>query len=267
MLSAAEFFRPRRAGPEEPKPERPPFVQYQDTSYIPRAPVKTSRRLLPGLFLAVVGLGVVLASMFLPWYSCTITGKVYIGNIHYSAYDRSDYSFNGIRSTEELSTPGFTVTNTSSRSWGEYEKQYKSVHNAPSQLSGVYSGALLLMVAAVTLGALGVLLSALFHLRKRSMLFPAVVLLVGALVALTAAGVFFSWHPAAVRNDGTMMYIPGNQASTQPGPHESFWGETSRAPLSYEWGPAIGWHLCLGGPLPMILGAVVLYAMNRGEAR
>lgn len=266
MLSVAEFFRPRRAGPEEPEQERPPFVQYQDTSFIPRAPVKTSRRLLPGLFLAIVGLAVVLASMFLPWYSYTISGKVWVGNTLYEAYDRSDYSFNGIRSVDEMSTHGFTMTNSSTRSWGEYEKQYASVHDAPPQLSGVYSAALLLVVAAVTLCALGMLLAVLFRMRKRSMRFPAVVLLVGALVALTAAGAFFLGHPPAARNDGTMMYIPPPPASPPPGPHDSFSGEYSRQPLTFHWGPALGWYLCLGAPFLMISGALLLHAMNRGRS-
>jgi len=264
ILAAAEFFRPRRAQPKKPVEEPPPFVQYQDKSFIPRARVKTSRRFLPGFLLSMVGLVVVLASLFLPWYYYTISGKAWIGNVYYDVYDRADCSFTGIRSTEEKSVPGFTITKTSSKSWAEHEKQYTDARHAPSPLSGVYSGALLGLVAAVTLGALGLLLAAVFRLRKKNLLFPALVILIGALVAMAAGGAFSSGHPAAVKKEGGHMLEPSYPTSQPSGPSDSFSGKETRVPLTYEWGPSIGWYLSLIGPILLILGAVVLYAMNRG---
>ena len=264
ILAAAEFFRPRRATDEEEE-RPPPFVQYQDKSFIPRAPAKGSGRFLPGFLLTAVGLAVVLAGLFLPWYSYTISGKVWIGNVYYDVYDRSDYSFSGIRSVEEMSVPGFTITKTDTRSWGEYEKQFTDTRHASSQLSGVYFGALLGLVAAVTMCVLGAFLAAIFRLRKKPLLFPALVLLMGALVAMGAAGSFSSGHPPAVKNDGTLMHVPSYPTSPPSGPHDSFSGDASRAPLNYEWGPAAGWYLSLVGPILIVLGAVLLYAMNRGH--
>ena len=49
------------------------------------------------------------------------------------------------------------------------------------------------------------------------------------------------------------------------GPGHSFSGESNRSPLRYEWGPSYGWHLALVGPAMVILGAVLLYWMNRGK--
>jgi len=265
MLAVAEFFRPRRAEPEEPDKERPPFIQYQDTSYIPKARVKTSRRFLPGFLLSMVGLLVLLSSLFLPWYSYTISGKAWIGNVYYDVYDRADYSFTGIRVIDEKSVPGFTVGHTSSQSWAEYDKHYADTRHAAPRLSGVYSGTLLILVAAVTLCALGAFLAAIFRLRKKPLLFPCVVVLAGALVALAGAGAFSAWHQPAVQNDRSELHVPTYPTSAPSGPYASFSGEASRAPLDYEWGPAAGWYLAMAGPALVIFGAVVLYAMNRGE--
>ena len=265
MLAVAEFFRPRRPGPEEPEEEEPPLVRFQDTSFIPNAPVKSSHRFLPGFLVAVVGLVILLSSLLLPWYSCTISGKAWIGNVYYDVYDRSDYSFTGIRTIEERSVPGITVAETSSRSWGEYEKHYTDAHHAAPKLPGVYSGTLLFMVAAVTLCALGAFLAAIFRLRKKTLLFPVIILLIGALVAMAGAGAFSSWHQPAVENDQGELHVPVYPSAPPPGPRETFSGETTRAPLDYEWGPSIGWYLAMAGPAILIAGAVLLYAMNRGK--
>ena len=265
MLAVAEFFRPRRApaGPEEERP--PPFVQYQDRSFIPKAPVKTSRRFLPGFLLSIVGLVVLLASLFLPWYSYTISGKAWIGNVYYDVYDRADYSFTGIRHIDEKSVPGFTIGHTSSQSWAEYEKHCADTHHSAPQLSGVYSTTLLALIAAVTLCALGALLAAVFRLRGKPLLFPALVVLAGALVAIAGAGAFSAGHQPAIQNDKFELHVPSYPASPPSGPYDSFSGQASRAPLDYEWGPAAGWYLSLIGPVLILIGAVLLYAMNRGK--
>jgi len=266
VLAVAEFFRPRRPEPDEPEEEEPPLVQFRDTSYTPNAPVKSSHRFLPGFLVALAGLVILLASLFLPWYSYTISGKAWIGNVYYDVYDRSDYSFTDIRTIEERSVPGITVTNTSSRNWSEYEKHYTDAHHKAPKLPGVYSGTLLFLVAAVTLCALGAFLAAIFRMRKRPLLFPAIILLIGALVAMAGAGAFSSWHQPAVDNDRTELHVPDYPTSQSSlGPYESFWGESSRAPLTYEWGPSTGWYLAMAGPAMLIAGAVLMYAMNRGK--
>jgi hypothetical protein len=265
MLAVAEFYRPRRPGPEEPEEERPPFVQYRDTSYIPKAPVKTSRRFLPGFLLSLIGLVVLLSSMSMPWYSYTISGKAWIGNVYYDVYDRADYTFTGIRVVDEKSVPGFTIGHTNSQGCAEYDKHFTDTRHASPRLSGVYSGTLLVLVAAATLCALGAFLSAVFRLRKKRLLFPVIVLLSGALLALAAAGAFSAWHQPAVENDRSELHVPTYPTSPPSGPYDSFSGESSRAPLDYEWGPAVGWYLAMAGPALLLLGAVVLYAMNRGE--
>jgi len=265
MLSVGQFFRPQRPPPEEPEEAPPPMVQYRDTSYVPQAPVKSSRRFAPGFIVALVGLVMVFGSMFLPWYFYTISGKVWIGNIYYNVYDRDEFTFNGISSVEEKSVPGFTVTDTYNRSWGDYDNQYKNAHHKPSRVTGVYSSVLVVLVAAGTLCALGAFLAVLFRLKKRPMLFPAVVLLAGALVALSGAGAFSAWHPPAVKEDGALAHQPDYPTLAPSGPYDSFSGEGVRSPLTYKWGPGAGWYVAMAGPALVIAGAVVLYAMNRGR--
>jgi hypothetical protein len=266
ILSSGQFFRPQRPPPEEPEEAPPPLVQYRDTSYIPQEPVKSSRRFLPGFLLALAGLVVLLGSLSAPWYSYAISGKVWVGNVYYSVYDQDEYSFSGIHSVEEKNIPGFTLAGGSTQSWGDYDARYNSAHHRTSRLSGVYSTALVILVAGVTLCALGAFLSAVFRLRKKPLLFPVVVLLSGALVAMTGAGAFSAWHQSAFEADGTMAHTPDYYVNDPSGPGQTFSGESNRSPLRYEWGPSYGWHLALVGPAMVILGAVLLYWMNRGQA-
>ncbi len=80
-----------------------------------------------------------------------------------------------------------------------------------------------------------------------------------------AAGAFCFGHPPAVKNEGAMMHQPTYPTDAPSGPGDSFFGRSGRAPLDYEWGPAAGWYLSLSGPVLIIIGAVVLYALNRGR--
>ena len=103
LLAMGGFHRPHRALPEEEKEEEPPRVKFRDTSYIPQAPPKRRRRFLLGYIVSLAGLAVLLGAMSMPWYSYTISGKAWIGNIYYSVYDDHDYSFNGIDAVTAMS--------------------------------------------------------------------------------------------------------------------------------------------------------------------
>ncbi len=267
MLSAGEFFRPRRPPPEEPGEAKPPLVQFRDTSYIPPAQAKPSRRFLPGFLVALVGLAMLTASLSTPWYYYSISGRAWIGNVYYDVYDRSDYSFNGISTVEEKSVPGFTVAKTTPESWPEYDKRFTDAHRSAPKLSGVYSSTMIILIAAVTLCGLGALLSAVFRLKKKPPLFPAVVLVAGAIVALCGVAAFSAGHQPALADDRSELHIPTYPAIPPSGPDDSFWGESSRAPLQFHWGPSAGWGLALAGPAMILAGATLLWAMNRGRER
>jgi|GEM_PF-5515534 len=266
MLSVGEFHRPHRPPPDEGnKEEELPRLKFRDTSYIPPAPPKRRRRFLLGFIIALAGLAVMVGSMFLPWYSYTISGKALIGNIDYDVYDEYDHSFNGIRALDEKSVPGFILTKDSSQSWAEYEKAYKDRHRDQPELPGVYSATLMILVAAVTACALGAFLGVLFRMRKRPLLFPVIVLAAGALIALVGAGAFSSWHVPAMGHDKSELPRPDYPVSPPSGPYASFSDKATRDRLTYEWGPDIGWYLSLAGPALVLGGAALLFLMNRGR--
>ena len=265
-LIFAEFFRPGRPAPaEEDGTERQArAIPPQDLSWIPPpAPKRSSRRFLAGLLISCVGIVLLLGALFAPWYSYTISGKTFVGNVYCNVFDRTEYSFKEVTTVEEKTAAGFTLSGSSTRGWDDYSAHYASSHGGPAELPGVYAGALVTLIAAFTLGSLGVFLAYLFRARKRSPLFPALVLLLGAFLGLAAAGAFASAHPGAVSHDRSELHKPTYPTAPPDGPGSSFSASAENPPLDYRWGPGSGWYLSLAGPILVMTGATLLYLLNR----
>ncbi len=263
LLLVGQFFRPRRSQAQTPEEKPPPLVQFRDTSYVPPPPRRRSRSFIPGLLISILGLVLAVAALFLPWYSYTVSGKALVGGVDYDIYERADYSFNNVTVDSETSAAGFTLSNSTSMSWGDYSTGYTQAYGGSPSLPAVYFDTLLVLLVAVTLGAVGVLLTFVFvQLRKRPLL-PFLVLLVGATLLLVSAAVFGAWHPSAVKSDRSGLPSPSYAGKPTTGPYDSFFGSTTLLKFKYDWGPAAGWYLSIAAAAVMMLGATLLYGSVR----
>jgi hypothetical protein len=239
------------------------LIQFRDTSYVPPPPKRRPRLFIIGLLISMLGLVLAIASLFLPWYSYTVSGKALIGNVNYDIYERADYSFNNVTMDSETSAAGFTLSNTKSMSWSDYSTSYTQAYGGSPSLPGVYFDTLLILLVAVTLCAVGILLAYLFAQLRKPLLFPFLVLLAGAVLVLVSAVAFGAWHPSAMKSDRSGLPTPSYAGTAPTGPYDSFYGSTTVLIFKFNWGPAAGWYLAIGAAATMILGAVPLFWMTR----
>ncbi len=221
---------------------------------------RSLKPMLPLLMVLTLGIVLLLASFGTSWYSISQNVSSGGGGYTVQVQGRTDYSLSGVNTAVNTNVPLIgqtTIINT--KSWSEYENDYRNSTDKDPKLPGVYSAAAalagigaaftFLAVIVVFLGWLG---KAPAKLVRLTWLF----LLLGAVTSFATIGAFAATHPAAYDED------MNNPAYAHPGPHQSFWGSETHNYDAYNstqstWGPGIGWGLVIAAGA-FQLGAVLL---------
>lgn len=236
------------------------------TKVVPRSTRKgpLSRRSVIGAALLVVGVVLLLATLFVGWYAYSIT-----------AADSSSGTPFTITGTITLFPLDQVSEAVSCQGWSGCSSYNGTVtgpypQGGSNSLGGLYDLVAGLVIASIALGLAAAVLT-LARVRRLSRLTGILVVLAIVLLAL-APTILLAAQPSVLSAQGAPFTESGKTTSTSS-PGTSFFGSCSGTGCgvslqagvtdSGTWGPSLGWYLCLGALAPLLAGLLVI----RGEQK
>ena len=258
-------------GKSEPSPPSDTVVEAPSVSvsYVHAAPAKLSappsksrppaRRPVLGASLVVVGILILLVSLFVGWYTIsstatdTVSGSSFTGSATATLYPLNYL-------TETFNCQGSSYCFSNSTYTGAYAQ------SSFSSLGALYDAIAGLLIGGAALGCAAVALAFAGGYRKR--VWAGRLALLAVVMVVLAPTVLAIAQPSVLGSQGT--------SSSGASPQTSFAGSCSQsgcgndlapgATASASWGPSIGWYLGFAAVVPLLLGWLELRARRKQSA-
>ncbi len=234
---------PSRAAPGKPSPPAP-------------AAKPNARRSVLGASLLVVGIVVLLVSLFVGWYTVSSTATDEVSGSTFTASATANlYPFNYL--SESFNCQGSSYCFSNSTYTGSYAQgSFASLGTLYDVVTGLILGGIALGCAAVALAFAGGYRKKVWAGRL-AVLAVVVVILAPTLPALT--------QPSILSSQGTSSGGASPQTSFAGSCAQSACGNdlSPGATTSASWGPSLGWYLGLVAIVPLLLGWLELRSRRK----
>lgn len=267
-----EPYAPAPPGPTQPYVPGPPSSPTGLPAYRSRTPaperfsgrrsLRTRESNLRVVFL-LLGLLLLLASVFLGWYATSATASyTYGGQPATLTGTATQYPFNHYFESVTCEGTASCFANNSFTA------------SNSGNVAGLYDAVGAIAVGGIIAGVAGIAIS-LTGIRTRSKLVSLLALL-AIVLTLSAPIVLLAAQPGVLSAQGAPGGSSGNP-STGASPRTSFFGSCSGTSCgsaltpgqteSADWGPGLGWYLALMAAIPLILGFLIGRAPARASLR
>ena len=212
-------------------------------------------RRLVGAIIVLIGAILLIAAVFIPWYTYQAKESSPIGSG--TTTINSYPGFTNENGTIQCSTSGSAVCPFSQTSYQTYH--YNNTGNLAE------TGFFLLIVGFI-LGFIGAIFGVMSRGNARRA-GPALAFgIIAMLLALITPVLFMALLPGAQSND-----IPSAARTTSSGPWSSFFGSTSFSPItgvtvSLTWGAGTGWYLSFVAFVILLIGVIMLFLYRKDPA-
>jgi len=203
-----------------------------------------SRRTLVAMLVVLIGVVLLIVSLFTPWYTTEASGDGITASMNF---------YPGLPTTNgtiQYVCSGTGVPCPSSTSYSDY-----GINNTGRVAETGY----FLIIAGIVFGLLAVILALLGRRKPGRGRAAVAVTIIAVILAIAAPGAFAVELPHAISQD-----YPG---ATGTGPWSSFFGSNSTTEsgftLTSTWGPAIGWYLSIGAFVVLWVGVILLLRQRK----
>lgn len=228
---------------------------------IPRVRTRSSatRRSIIGGTLLIVGMALLLVSLFVGWYVITASGSGSSDGNSYAVGGTATYSPFSYVETLTCSGSSYCFSNTTSTgAWSQ---------GGSGSIGTLYDAVAAFVIGGIILGLAAAGLALAGGGRRSGLVGVLAVIVI--LLAVLAPLVLLAAQPTVLNGSS------GNQSSGSS-PRDSFFGSCSGSgcgqalasgtTLSASWGPSLGWYLSLGAVVPLLAGLFLVRGQRRGTA-
>lgn len=213
---------------------------------------KTGRTI--GAVILLIGAIVLIAALFMPWYSYEIS---------VAGAGQTQNSYPGLAS--QNGTIQYSCTSNYQATTGTpcpSQTSYSSISPKETNTGNVAETGLFLLIVGFIVGIVATIFGFMSRGNSRRANPAVVFAIIAVILALITPVLFMAALPGAISSDISTAYRPSSS-----GPWSSFTGSTSgtipvsptlSVPFTSSWGPALGWYFAFVAFVLLLIGLIVL---------